>query len=349
MSFPDDILNVTSGQSVEDMDSTKILDGDEDPILLTRMAMEHGEKKQLQCNKDLWPMITYLHTRLQAVIADNQALHLEVKLLKATQQSTDLKVADVRDECRSTRQITSADIQSIKNNQAYQPTPSNVSIQTNQLTKLRNYAAAAAVSNTSNNHSNSDLPVLQSDKPLSKTGQSSQASSSRFQGGQSTKSLSDDIASQMLVDEQPSELFTEVIRPRRRPPIVRGSMKANTVDDGEVRDGLFDLVKLSHQPFKDFCIKGIPNVEHTSFKNDLMLPDVTKYNEAMKKELAKKGIEVRFVKVFSHKEGDLRSTTVARIGCFAADECKMIDAGLWPANVSVRPWQYSVSNASINP
>ena len=123
----------------------------------------------------------------------------------------------------------------------------------------------------------------------------------------------------------------------------------HAVEEGKVKDGLFDLVKLSHQPFRDFCVKGIPNVEHTSFKNDQMQPDVSKYSEAVKDELAKKGIKVRFVKVFLHKEGDLRSTTVARIGCYAADECKIMDAGLWPANVTVRPWQYSVSNTSSNP
>ena len=79
MSFPDDILDNTSGQSVDDMETIKILEGGEDPILLTKIAMEHREK-----NKDLWPMITYLHTHLQAVVAENQALQLEVKLLKVT-------------------------------------------------------------------------------------------------------------------------------------------------------------------------------------------------------------------------------------------------------------------------
>ena len=71
MSFTDDIPDNTSGQSVDDMETIKILEGGEDPILLTKIAREYGEKKQLQCNKDLWPMITYLHTRLQAVVAEN--------------------------------------------------------------------------------------------------------------------------------------------------------------------------------------------------------------------------------------------------------------------------------------
>ena len=77
--------------------------------------------------------------------------------------------------------------------------------------------------------------------------------------------------------DQPSTLpFTAVSRSRRRPPIVRGSLTASTVDKSELKEGLFDLVKLSQQPFRDFCVKSIPNVEHTSFKDDQMLPDVSK-------------------------------------------------------------------------
>ena len=89
-------------------------------------------------------MITYLHSRLQAVIADNQALHAEVKILKASKLSTDGKIGDVQDECRSTRHKMFADIQSIKSNQ---PSPSTAVMQTNQPRTSQNYAAAAALSN----------------------------------------------------------------------------------------------------------------------------------------------------------------------------------------------------------
>ena len=154
------------------------------------------------------------------------------------------------------------------------------------------------------------------------------------------------MGSQVYTDQSSSLAFTVVSRPLRRPPVVRGNLTASAVDDNEVKDGLFDLVKLCHQPFKNSCVKGIPNVEHTNFKDDQMLPDVSKYNEAVKDELSKKGIKVRFVKEFLHEEGDLRSTTVARIGGYVADERRIVDAGLWPSNVTVRPWQYSVDNVS---
>ena len=200
------------------------------------------------------------------------------------------------------------------------------------------------MSNTSSSYSN--LSRLQSNGETFKAGKSSQASSSPLQRSQPTKSSSDKMENQMSDDEKSLGPFTKVSRPRHCPPVVRRSTKPNTVDDGEVKDGLFDLVKLSHQPSEDLCDKSIPNVEHTRFKNDQMQADVSKYNEAVKEELAKKGVKVHFVKVFLHKEGDLRSTTVARVGCYAADEWKIMDAGLWPANVTVRPWQYSVGNMS---
>ena len=114
MSATENTSNNNAEQSIDIMDVTTVFDEGEDSVILTEQAIDNGEKKQLQCNKDLWPMITYLHSRLQAVIADNQALHAEVKILKAFKLSTDGKIGDVQDECRSTKHKMCADIQSIK-------------------------------------------------------------------------------------------------------------------------------------------------------------------------------------------------------------------------------------------
>ena len=341
MSFTENTPNNNAEQSTDIMDVTTVFNEGEDPVILTKLAIDNGEKKQLQCNKDLWPMITYLHSRLQAVIADNQALHAEVKILKASKLSTDGKIGDVQDECRTTRHKIFADIQSIKSNQ---PTLSTAVMRTNQSKTPQNYAAAAASSNNLMTISKSSS-ALQGDASVISRPRAEQAISTQPEWTPPTDP-SLDVGSQVDADQPSTLAYTVVSRQRRRPPVMRGNLTASTVDNNEGKDGLFDLVKLSHQPFKDFCVKGIPNVEHTKFKDDQMLPDISKYNEAVKEELTKKGIKVRFVKVFLHKEGDLRGTTVARIGGYVADERKIMDAGLWPPNVTVRPWQYLVSNTS---
>ena len=93
----------------------------------------------------------------------------------------------------------------------------------------------------------------------------------------------------------------------------------------------------------DFLLSGISNVEDTEFKTPDGKPDADRYSAALKDQLTGMGMEIRFVKVFMHRDGDFRGSTCARIGGLVADKDKILSSEFWPKNVLVRPWNFNTN------
>ena len=331
-----------SGPSSDNLDD--VYKGIEDPVLFEKLALEkNGNKRGLQVHRNIWLMILSLHARLESFSAENTAqknkisfLEDQVKHLSDSLAANATVIADVRDEHRSFKQTIAAEVQTIGTQQANQPTMSS-SNQVHQP-KKHTYATTAATNNriTTNNGINTSVVSFQD----TRTGTTSDHSLA-----QQAPRISQDA---QQTDDEPSEQkqahvdqpYTEVNR-QRHPRAIRGNYRPHTNEENStVDDGLFNLLKLSHPAHKDFFIRGIPNVEHTGHKDGNGQPNVVQYGNAIKAEIERKGIQVRFVKVLTHYEGDLRNTTGARIGCYKADEEKVMSGKIWPRNVTVRPWKY---------
>ena len=120
--------------------------------------------------------------------------------------------------------------------------------------------------------------------------------------------------------------FITVNRQQKRQQAIK-TVKGSIDSSGADADSCKDLC-LNRPPSRDFFIRGLPL-------------DITE--EKIKQHVSKGGIQLRFASVFKHKEGDLRTTTSARLGMSSADEDKLLDPKIWPKNIVIRPWNYEVA------
>ena len=104
----------------------------------------------------------------------------------------------------------------------------------------------------------------------------------------------------------------------RRRVAVRGNLEECPDVADPAKKSLFSLLRRNYAPKMDFLLSEISNVQDTEFESDGK-PDADRYSAALKDQLTGLGMEIRFVKIFTHREGDFRGTTCARIGGLVAD------------------------------
>ena len=350
-------------QDITDPFST--LEDGEDPILkMIQYDEEKSGNLKLQTYKHLWPMIKFLYDRLNTVANENKVLKENNKALKEEIVAAEKKRADLQDEFIVFKQSMIVRAQSNSANQSnqsqsYAHVTGSGSLSVSNITSGLSFQAGRSSSivqqstqrqiyrpqetnlqtskNVTSSQQQSPLPNAQSPLPPMLPLPANPSPYLTLSKGQSSQNI-----------EVP---FTEVSYARKRlpsQPVIRGNLQVNEADEDESDSGLFSLLKLDHQPFKDFLIRGIKNVQDTPFKDTDGKPDVKQYGDAIRKQIGLKGIKVRFVKVFVHREGDMRGTTSARVGCYAADQKAIMSPSLWPPNVTVRTWQFNAGNVISN-
>ena len=351
-------------QDIADLFST--LEDGEDPILkMIQYDEEKNGNLKLQNYKHLWPMIKFLHDRLNTIASENKVLKDNNKTLKEEIMTVDKKRADLQDEYRVYKQTVSAR-ESSHSNQLNQPlsyayVTGNGDSPKSNLTSTLSFQAGST--GTAIEQS---APGLVNHQPATVT-----QTLEKSNGSQRHAPMSNgrppllprplllpptDPAYQTPLSTGQSSAgadasFTEVSYARKRrqsQPVIRGILRIDQGDEDQSHSGLFNLLKLDHQPFRDFLIRGIKNVKDTPFKDADGQPDVRQYSDAIRKQISDKGIRVRFVKLFVHREGDLRGTTSARVGSYATDQKTIMNPSMWPPNITVRTWQFDASNTINN-
>ncbi|OWA55109.1 hypothetical protein BV898_19493 [Hypsibius exemplaris] len=86
-------------------------------------------------------------------------------------------------------------------------------------------------------------------------------------------------------------------------------------------------LQLRHEPHKDFCVRGLPNLRDSDSTT------IDDYNNSVKADLEQLGIRIRFVAIKERASDDKRGTTYARIGTYVDQEEALLGAD-WPTNAT---------------